>query len=436
MSTSNKLTYLNETKQELKQKINNLGGSIDEQTTFRQYAEELQYIYDNLPKTEYQEGTEINLGVTSKGKLDFENGVVGIGDTKQNSTNGYQLLGIPNYTETKNGVTVTILNGEITMSGTLINNATNFDIPIADIILNTTDTYSVAMNDNTTLPNGLGRYFLDSSLNLIRWSYGISGLQNNTGFSPVNNTTAKYLRLALNTVNVNYTGFKCKIMFERGATSHDFEQYSGGYASPSPNWEQPIQCVTGNQEIVESDGNNNSITYPISLGNNKFYNIGDYADELLYDVVNDKVYKKEVIRQITLNGTENWQRSGGTTEQVYVGVISISGAVDHKGLSNYFKQSNYTEENTFDVYNSGANLALRFPTSQITDYSEIKTWLQSHNTDVFLVRTTSQLTELTDTTLKQQVKNWYYAHSNNGTTIIESNGDLPMIIKVRALKGE
>ena len=30
----------------------------------------------------------------------------------------------------------------------------------------------------------------------------------------------------------------------------------------------------------------------------------------------------------------------------------------------------------------------------------------------------------------------YNAHSNNGTTIITSNGDLPMIIKVIGLKGE
>ena len=43
----------------------------------------LDEIYDNLPKTEYQEGTLINLGVTSKGKLDYDNGVVGIGQSEQ-----------------------------------------------------------------------------------------------------------------------------------------------------------------------------------------------------------------------------------------------------------------------------------------------------------------------------------------------------------------
>ena len=40
------------------------------------------------------------------------------------------------------------------------------------------------------------------------------------------------------------------------------------------------------------------------------------------------------------------------------------------------------------------------------------------------------------TTLKDQIKALYYSHSFTGTTIIEINGQLPLIIKVRALKGE
>lgn len=83
---SEKLTYLNETKQELKQAINNLGGSIDDQTTFRQYAEQLQNVYDNLPKTSYAEGSNITLSNTLKGKLDFENDIVGYGQTSQEGT--------------------------------------------------------------------------------------------------------------------------------------------------------------------------------------------------------------------------------------------------------------------------------------------------------------------------------------------------------------
>lgn len=85
-TTSQKLTYLNDTKGLLKQKINNLGGDITDETTFRQYADKLQNVYDILPKTDYEEGSNITLSNTLKGKLDFENGIVGYGQTSQEGT--------------------------------------------------------------------------------------------------------------------------------------------------------------------------------------------------------------------------------------------------------------------------------------------------------------------------------------------------------------
>lgn len=69
---SDKLTYLNDTKTLLKQKINNLGGDITDSTTFRQYADKLQTIYDNAPKTDYEEGSNITLENCLKGKIDFD----------------------------------------------------------------------------------------------------------------------------------------------------------------------------------------------------------------------------------------------------------------------------------------------------------------------------------------------------------------------------
>ena len=71
-TTSEKLTYLNTTKSELKQAINNLGGNIDSETTFREYVEELQDVYDKAPKTTFQTGTDITISNGLKAKLDFE----------------------------------------------------------------------------------------------------------------------------------------------------------------------------------------------------------------------------------------------------------------------------------------------------------------------------------------------------------------------------
>ena len=81
MSTANKLTYLNQTKTLLKEAINNLGGDIDNETTFREYAEELDTIYSTLPKV-IGEGTEVTLTPTLKGKL----GIVEKGNSTQEGT--------------------------------------------------------------------------------------------------------------------------------------------------------------------------------------------------------------------------------------------------------------------------------------------------------------------------------------------------------------
>lgn len=76
-----KLTYLDDTKSLLKDKINALGGNIDNSTTFREYAEELDTIYSSLPKVT-GEGTEVTLSPTLKGKL----GIIPKGNSIQEGT--------------------------------------------------------------------------------------------------------------------------------------------------------------------------------------------------------------------------------------------------------------------------------------------------------------------------------------------------------------
>lgn len=81
MSIADKLIYLNDTKEKLKDSINALGGSITDETTFRAYSEELDNIYDNLPKTT-GEGSNLSL-TTLKGRINVE---AVKGDTEQEGT--------------------------------------------------------------------------------------------------------------------------------------------------------------------------------------------------------------------------------------------------------------------------------------------------------------------------------------------------------------
>ena len=92
-TTTEKLNYLNTTKKRLKAVLNGLGEDVTSETTFRNYVTALSNIYNRLPKTQFQEGTNINLGKTFKSKLDFDN-----------DTNNYKKILIGN-TVNSNDVT-------------------------------------------------------------------------------------------------------------------------------------------------------------------------------------------------------------------------------------------------------------------------------------------------------------------------------------------
>ena len=67
-TTAEKLTYLNTTKQKIKDGINNIGGNITSETPFRQYVAALESIYNVLPKTTGT-GTSLSLSPTLKGLM-------------------------------------------------------------------------------------------------------------------------------------------------------------------------------------------------------------------------------------------------------------------------------------------------------------------------------------------------------------------------------
>ena len=555
-TTSEKLTYLNNTKQLLKDKINNLGGSIDEHTTFRQYANQLQTIYDNLPKTEYQEGTEVNLGKTIKGKLDFEedNGkkVVGIGQSEQDSTNGHQLWQPYSYTKETNGITFTFYtNGEIKVNGTATANALS-------MLSNESTSYQFELQAGTYILSGAVADFKIQIINSNGTLVCETAYNELEKTFILSETTNVFLRCQVNSGKV-INNVIIKPMLETGSTAHDWEPYSGGYQSPSPNWQQPIQCVTGEQSIVESGKNifdyktcvNNAlnadgtigasnplrvasdfikidttiysinipsgiwlgayflydenknfieqisrnyktiedtytftkkgfircyfgsannidinsldsvqleegstattyepyhtpITYPISLGNKQLYEdcyIVGSPDNWKFVEWHEKIALKDLAW--IMNGTD-------TSGKYRYYTRAVSNKIEHTTDSNQ-KTSKGLYSNILKETNANANFRktqgiCSSPNGQLyvyiqsvseeVDKTALVNLLTNTNAYAVIPLATPIETPITDETLISQLNAWYNAHSNNGTTIITSNGNLPMIIKVRALKGE
>lgn len=182
-------------------------------------------------------------------------------------------------------------------------------------------------------------------------------------------------------------------------------------------------------------------TLPLNLGSIELNKIGDYQDYIYKS--GDKWYKKEQIGKVTLVA-DNVSSRGTTGTNAYYIETNIAGHIDNTiplSMSNMFQPCSFNDRaNGLDItYLQDGILYIRTANNTSIDWSTLdkaKTWVTTNAPIVYYVLATATDIEITDTTMINQLEEIYNMMSINGTTIIESNGDLPMIIKVRALKGE
>lgn len=226
------------------------------------------------------------------------------------------------------------------------------------------------------------------------------------------------------TITSNINNAFCYIRFETGNVVNETIYpmiLDGEYTSSNiPNFEPYITPTS----------------YQLSLGDIELNAIGNYKDELIYDVDEDKVYKNEKIGKFNVDST-SWQYIQVTQGSLFRSALVGTGIITNSTCvcTHYTCKTQQTRTNPCTYINVD-NPIIDVIDSRYTDVNDFITWCRTNNVTWYIPLRNATLTELTDTTLKTQVKAWYNAHSNNGTTIITSNGNLPMIIKVRGLKGE
>lgn len=148
-----------------------------------------------------------------------------------------------------------------------------------------------------------------------------------------------------------------------------------------------------------SDGTNSRIT-TIPLNNNEIAGIGDYKDELIVDE-NGHCWLNKKTNKVVLNGSEsNWNSAGGQAP-FQLTVNDLYRNNDEVVLiSNYYKavsySSNWNDYQYLITSNSSANTtpSIRFKNVDISSVDNFKTWLSTHNTDVYYVLATEQLIDL------------------------------------------
>lgn len=222
------------------------------------------------------------------------------------------------------------------------------------------------------------------------------------------------------------------IQIEKSATPTSYEPYVGGQASPSPEYPQPIQTVTGTQ-IITVNGTN----YTVNLGTTELNELGAYRDRIYKDGANWKLHKET--KKKTLNGSEFWG-SGGASSSCYTTAISDYATSNNIPRSQYFGGVNNVSgagamgnepDNSIGFINQSATIRFYVKTSTFgTDSAALKTWLSTHNTDIYYALAAPTDTTITDAGLIAQLDavEAAIAESTTAPTVTATSPNLPAIL--------
>lgn len=209
-------------------------------------------IYAKFPKTSYAEGSNITLSNTLKGKLDFEDGIVGIGDTSQKSYQGYNLCEakMPTTTATQ-GITFTNNgDGTYTVSGTNSSEAAvTFRINQSTQIGG--DNLQNYEDGTYTLDLGIANANMQLTLmqNVSWTSYIATGYGIRLRSQAITNVTNTFIYVGVKGNASFDTPVTIKPMLVKGSytesTMPSFEPYVGETASPNSSYSQEVKVVRG-----------------------------------------------------------------------------------------------------------------------------------------------------------------------------------------------
>ena len=167
-----------------------------------------------------------------------------------------------------------------------------------------------------------------------------------------------------------------------------------------------------------------SKTYPINLGNIELCKIGDYQDYIYKS--NNTWYKYKAIGKVVLDGSENWMIGNDVLYIEFNGYKRIEGITCicnyYQAIENVNNSSGIKPYNNTIAFRKNPNDTINqvfINDTQYNNVNEFKNWLSTHNTTVYYVLATPTTTEITDTTLINQLNNLYSAVANQDKTFIE-----------------
>lgn len=211
--------------------------------------------------------------------------------------------------------------------------------------------------------------------------------------------------------------------------------------TPTPDVPIEVNTVTGNNTItIANSDNTQSQNYSINLGSIEYSKFENSEDKIYRDENGDWYFEEHVAKRI-LNGTENWvysTLSNDTIDSAFVRGLGPKNnskylAVEFPYLTNI---SVYTTVEYCGTNGNAMRLGIFKSRLNTHDLEGVKMWLSQNNVKVYYELETPTTTQITDSTLINQLENLYQnATAYEGTTIIrQTNDNLPFVIDYELVK--
>ena len=172
---------------------------------------------------------------------------------------------------------------------------------------------------------------------------------------------------------------------------------------------------------------------PLTLGNIELCKIGDYQDYIYKE--NDKWYKCGMIGKIVYDGVNNrvtykhnsiTSDTKGFYQATLTNKISGNSGATTYGLSNYLRfvsggASTAFNNNSSGIWWEGGNSTYVYLILEQTSLQDVNNWLSENNLIIYYVLANPVITEITDTTLINELEDILNATSYEEQTNISSN---------------
>lgn len=315
------------------------------------------------------------------------------GVCEQETTTGKNLLPNKVQSKTVNGITCTNNNdGTVILNGTTT--AKTYLSPFYK------DFISLSLDGNYTFSantyNNISYALYHGSTELLFWNATSDKTFSATGsFDNVRPQINIESGITLNNVIV-------KFQLEKGSTATEYEPYTGGQASPSPDYTQEIKTITDSLSMTSNNGKDeteeNYLESVITANLPEGEFIGKLNDT--YKDTSKVVYKEDgkhhlilnkIISKTVLNGTQPISYSRVINDDKFVAQFNIGTAIKSSSTmisDKFIYMSNGWTSNSENISTGGSNnnlLQIKISQSRLEEISSngLTNWLSTHPVEVY-----------------------------------------------------